>query len=321
MNPNRDAFAIIVGIGAYRDPKIPPLTYARADAMGLRDVLVDPALGAFPEQNVKLLLDTDATLRSIKGAIGKWLFAQAGRSSTVVVFFAGHGGLESDKAGQEKDGLAKYLLPWDADVDDLFSTGLSDAEFQRLLSAIQASSVVVFLDACYAAGVTAQGARNVAIVGNPYARLSEGRGRLVIASAQPNQRSWEHASLGHGIFTYHLIEALRGRADRNEDGCVSAFEVFTHLQQRVPESARRLSNSIQEPMLCGAESRSIILTVTPDWLKHPKAPMPRLPAGDASMAVGRDATTEAPARRFCTGCGAAIAAGKSFCTSCGKRVG
>jgi uncharacterized caspase-like protein len=320
MSPGRNAYAIIVGIGAYQDKRIPPLTYARADAMGLREVLADPNFGAFPEQNIRLLLDGDATLRAIKGAIGRWLFTEAGKDATVLVFFAGHGGLESDKAGHEADGMSKYLLPWDADPDDLFSTGLSDTEFQRLLNAIQARSVVVFLDACYAAGVTQRGARNIEIRGNPYARLSEGEGRLVIASAKPNQRSWEHESLGHGIFTHHLLEALRGEADRNEDECVSAFEVFTHLQRRVPESARRLSNSLQEPMLCGAESRSIILTVTPDWLKRPEQPIPP-PAADARPAVGRDVVSEGPTRRFCTGCGAVLLAGKLFCTSCGRRVG
>jgi uncharacterized caspase-like protein len=322
MKPRRDAYAVIVGIGRYRDAQVRRLNYACDDATALREVLVDPDFGAFPEENVKLLLNADASLRSIKGAIGKWLFQNAGPQATAVVFFAGHGGLEADKEGHEKDGLAKYLLPWDAEPEDLFSTGLSDSEFRRLLNAIKAQSVVVFLDACYAAGVTARGARNVAVVSNPFARLSEGQGRLVIASAQPNQQSWEDDSLGHGIFTHHLLEALRGEADRNADGCVSAYEVFAHLQQRVPESARRLSNSVQQPMLCGEESRSIILTRTPERQQRPlpHSPLPSPPDPTALAAVGRGRTADTPTRRFCTGCGAAIKAQQQFCIGCGKRL-
>jgi uncharacterized caspase-like protein len=167
MKPRRDAYAVIVGIGCYRDAQVRRLNYARDDAIALRDVLVDPEFGAFPEENVKLLLDADAGLRAIKGAVGKWLFQSAGPQATAIVFFAGHGGLEPDKEGHERDGLAKYLLPWDAEPEDLFSTGLSDSEFRRLLNAIKAQSVVVFLDACYAAGVTPRGGRNVAVVENP----------------------------------------------------------------------------------------------------------------------------------------------------------
>ena len=316
MTPQRDAYAVIVGIGQYRDAQVRRLNYARDDAKALRDVLVDPEYGAFPEENVRLLLDGEASLRAIKGAIGSWLFKSAGPQATAIVFFAGHGGLEPDKEGRERDGLAKYLLPWDAEPEDLFSTGLSDSEFRRLLNAIQAQSVVVFLDACYAAGVTPRGGRNVGVVENPFARLSQGRGRLVIASAQPNQQSWEDDSLRHGIFTHHLLEALRGEGDRDADGCVSAYEVFAHLQRRVPESARRLSNSVQQPMLCGEESRSIILTMTPGRRQGPGGST----GSSGSGGTSRDGGTAASTRRFCIACGAPIAVQQQFCTGCGKRL-
>src|SRR6185312_14792677 len=87
MKPQRDAYAVIVGIGCYRDAQVRRLNYARDDAIALRDVLVDPEFGAFPEENVKLLLDADAGLRAIKGAIGKWLFQSAGPQATAIVFF------------------------------------------------------------------------------------------------------------------------------------------------------------------------------------------------------------------------------------------
>ncbi len=327
LGARRDAYAVVIGIGRYRDPKIRQLNYACADARALRDILVDPNLGAFPPENVKLLLDDGADLRSIKGAIGKWLFQQAGQQSTVVIFFAGHGGLEPDKEGREKDGMAKYLLPWDSEPDDLFSTGLPDTEFRRLLSAVRAEAAVVFLDACYAAGVTPRGVRNIGIVENVYARLSQGKGRIVIASAQPNEQSWEDDGFGHGIFTYHLLEALRGEGGRDDDGCVSAFEVFHHLQRRVPESARRLCNSIQQPLLCGEETGSIILTLAPPGQARPSPPTE---APVARMLDNPRATPMPPARsaspgpgagsRFCVGCGSAIDPRNAFCIRCGRRL-
>ena len=50
------------------------------------------------------------------------------------------------------------------------------------------------MDACYAAGVS-EGARDIGLVESPHKKLAEGRGRIVIASAQPNQRSWEDPEL------------------------------------------------------------------------------------------------------------------------------
>jgi hypothetical protein len=142
----------------------------------------------------------------------------------------------------------------------LFASALSSTEFQWDLRTISASRLVIFMDACYSAGVTQGGARDVGIVENPFTRLAEGRGRLVIASAQPNQRSWEDPKVGHGIFTHHLLEALKGKADQEGDGYVSILEVYKYLEREVPRSVRTLANSVQEPLMRGDLSQDIVLT-------------------------------------------------------------
>jgi hypothetical protein len=134
-------------------------------------------------------------------------------------------------------------------------------EFHHLLNTIKARRLVIFMDACYAGGVAQRGARDLAIISSPYERLAEGEGRLVIAASRPNQRSWEDESLGHGIFTHHLLEALSGGADENDDGCVSIMDVYKYLEQQVPRSARRLSRSDQDPLLFGNIASDIILPV------------------------------------------------------------
>jgi uncharacterized caspase-like protein len=259
--PGANCHGLIIGINEYQDPRIPKLRFTRADAKSFYEHLVDPARSGFPPSNVRLLENEEATRKNIERAISGWLFRNATQESTVVVFFAGHGGLESDKTGSEKDGIAKYLMPWDADVEDLFASALSSVRFQELLSTIRAQRLVVFMDACYTGGIT-KGGRDVGIVESPFRRIAEGRGRIVIASAHPSQRSWEDEALGHGIFTYHLMEALQGKADIDDDGCVSVMEIFRYLQDTVPATARRLANSLQEPLLFGEQiSRDLILTV------------------------------------------------------------
>jgi len=272
-NPSNKAlsfYALIIGVGKYKDDRIQPLNFARADAQGLYELLLDPQHVGLSEKNVKLLIDEEATLYNIKNLISGWLFQHATKDSTVIIFFAGHGGLESDKTNRENDGIAKYLLPWDADPDNLFASSLSNIDFQELLRTIKASRLVGFLDSCYAAGVSHEGARDLKIIGDPYKSLSQGKGRLIIASAQPNQRSWESKDLGHGVFTHHLLEAMKGKADSNNDGYISALNVFQYLRDNVPKSTRKLSNSVQEPMMSGESSNEVIVAMNLERIKKIK---------------------------------------------------
>ncbi|MEW6607013.1 MAG: caspase family protein [bacterium] len=256
----KSAYALIVGIGQYSDPRIRKLDFTHADAQAFCDLLLNPQHVGFLKENVKLLLDEQATLFNIKNAITGWFYKYTGSESTVIIFFAGHGGVESDKEDTEKDGIAKYLLPWDTNPDDLFASALSNTDFHRLLSTIKAQRLIIFLDACYAGGVAQRGSRDLGIVENPCERLAQGEGRLVISAAKPNQRSGEDPTIGHGIFTYHLLEALKGKADMDNDGYVSIWEVYKYLEREVSQSARCLAKSIQEPLFCGDMAKDIFLT-------------------------------------------------------------
>jgi hypothetical protein len=259
--PEGDAYALIIGIGTYRDERIRPLAYTHADAEAFAALLKDERRCGLAPENVRILLDEEATLFNIKNSISGWLYQNATPGCTVFVFFAGHGGVESDRTGLEPDGTAKYLLPWDTYANNLFASALSNMEFHHLLNTIKAKRLVIFMDACYAGGVAQRGARDLGIVSNPYERLAEGEGRIVIAASKPNQRSWEDTTLGHGIFTHHLIEALSGQSDSDNDGYASIMEVYKYLERNVPLSARRLSRSDQEPLLFGNLAGDIVLPV------------------------------------------------------------
>ncbi len=258
-----NAFALIVGISQYRDGRIPKLNYTHADAKAFYELLLDPNRAGFKKENVRLLLDSDATYTQIRRSVNQWMFSRVTKDSTVMVFFAGHGGEEQDKCDPDSGRQAYYFLPWDADPDDLATTGLSQSDFEKLLRTLRSQRMVIFLDACHSTGVAKAGARDLSVVVAPkYDRLAEGEGRVVIAAAKPEQRSWEDPKLQHGIFTYHLLEALRGKADANGDGYVSIQEVVSYLQREVPRTVKLLGKEPQDPtMICEAMTRDIILTV------------------------------------------------------------
>jgi hypothetical protein len=145
-----DRWAVIIGIGHYDKPEIPSLQYTVADAEALRAAVVQEA--GFKEDHVLLLTDRTErkpTLRDVKWAIGTFLARSARKDDLVLIFFAGHGAPEIDPRGVETDGFAKYLVPSDADPNDLYSTGFPMDEFQTVFDRIEAEWVVVFIDACY----------------------------------------------------------------------------------------------------------------------------------------------------------------------------
>jgi hypothetical protein len=253
---SRNSYAVIVGVGRYESVSIPPLRYSVADAEAMYTVLT--ASGGFKKENVLLLTDRSdrkPTLRNIKYALGTFLARAAGKDDTVVIYFAGHGAPEVDPRGVERDGLAKYLIPSDADPEDLFSTALPMDDLQTIFGRIEAERVVVFLDACYsgAAGgrtFAARKTRATAVDDLFLERLTRSKGRAIVTASRPAEVSVELPELGHGIFTYFLTEGLRGAGDLNRDGIVSLQELYEYVEQQVVRKSRAVGGN-QHPMMKG----------------------------------------------------------------------
>lgn len=266
-SPFENAYALIVGISKYKDPNISELRFTRADAEGIFQLFTDPNIAGIKPDKIKILLDEEATRFNIKNAISSWLFKNTDEESIVIIYFAGHGGVEEDRLGIEKDKLSKYLIPYDAVLEDLFSSAISNRDFNELLLTIKSKKLVIFMDTCYSGGVSEQKSRDLKITEDPYEKLGEGEGRIVIAASQPDQRSFEDSRIGHGVFTYDLLEALSGKADRDNDGYVTVLDAFRYLQEEVPKDAMRLAGGKQEPLMRGDITRDIVLSVNRDRRK------------------------------------------------------
>ena len=263
-----NAYAVIVGLNKYEDSEIPTLEYADADARAFCQFLVEKI--GFNKNNIRLLTNEEATKRNIESSISKWLYQNVDVKSLVIIFFTGHGGLETDHTGIEKDGVAKYLLPYDAKLDELFSSAISNRRFDELLLTIKSDKMVIFLDSCYSGGISKAG-RAISlreITEDPYEQIKGGSGRFVIAASKPDQRSYEDSSIGHGIFTYHLLKGLSGEADFDNDGYVYNMELFNYLSNEIPRSARELVGEIQNPVMKSSITKDFALSFNPERLKE-----------------------------------------------------
>jgi len=250
-----DSYAVIIGIGDYQDKRIPSLKYTTSDAQAMYTVLTDPRYGGFPEDHVKLLLNEQATDNHIKSAIGTWLKRTARKDDTVIIFFAGHGAPEDEKT---------YWVTYNANIDDLYGTALSNDEIADMLDRVEAKKMIAFLDSCYSAATVnrTDKKRSVIIVEDPFQKF-KGKGRVIITSSNGKEQSVEIENFGHGVFTYYLMQALKGEADENNNGYIELDEVWDYVKYRVTDTARRYG-STQTPILDGSYSAGIVLS------KHPK---------------------------------------------------
>ena len=253
---SRDRWAVVIGVGRYASPDIPSLRYSVADAEAFAQLLIERA--GFKKENVLLLTDKTErkpTLRDMKWALGTFLARSAKKEDLVVIFYAGHGAPEIDPRGSEPDGLAKYLVPSDADPNDLYATALPMDELQIIFDRIEAERVVVFLDACYsgaAGGRTFASKRTRALrVDDVFLdRLARSRGRAIITASRASEVSIELPELGHGLFTHYLLQGLRGTADLDRDGVVTLQELYTYLEQQVTQKSRAAGGN-QHPVMKG----------------------------------------------------------------------
>ena len=259
-----DAHAVVIGINKYQDPQIPDLRYARADAEAFYAVLTDPEVGRFNPKNVALLCDEQATEREIRIALGTALPKRAAPDDTVVVYFAGHGAPVIVPRAKSADRMEKYMLPHDAQADHLRASAISMDAIQGFFDWIESNQIIFFIHSCYSGQA---GGRSFAQPGlQARAALSAefldalgNEGRFVVTACGVDEVSLETPTVGHGVFTYYLVQGLKGAADRDRNGLVTLDELYEYVYDEVEREARALGGRMR-PMRRGSVSGRVYLT-------------------------------------------------------------
>lgn len=70
--PVREKWALVVGIGKFKDPSIPTLHFTAADANSFAQALQNSGVGRFKPSNVAVLTDFQATTRNIRENLIGW---------------------------------------------------------------------------------------------------------------------------------------------------------------------------------------------------------------------------------------------------------
>lgn len=233
-----DAFAVVVGVSKYRIDGIPAVDDAARDARAVYATLTK-SMGYDPK-NVLLLLDGQAGRADLDKSLGPWLRNRVGERSRVFVYFSGHGA-PNPTSGEG------YLMPYDGDPNYLAETAYPLARLYEELGRLPTREATVVLDSCFSGrgdrSLLAAGARPLVNI-KPQAAAGN---TSVIAASAATQISLSHRRARHGLLTYYLLEGLRGPADADRDGKVTAGEAFAYARPAV-ERAARLQNAEQTPV-------------------------------------------------------------------------
>lgn len=233
------AHALLIGVGDYTHPRFANLPATVRDVQALADILTDSTRCGYPSDNVQVLTGKQATADNIRNAL-RVLAHSTTLESTVLVYFSGHGG-RAWNDGQ----WHTYLCPREADAGSLAQTAISGDEFSALLSAVPSRKLLVMLDACHAAGSAHFKSPDGVMVwkaGLPekyYEVLAQGAGRVIIASSREDQFSYVRPQGDLSLFTYHLVQALQGRAAVRGDGLIHVLDVFHYINESVHDDEPR----------------------------------------------------------------------------------
>lgn len=253
--------ALVVGVSRYQH--VPPLPSSE-DVRGVRDVLVDSNVCAYPSERVTVLEEEAATRENILAALDALASQATSPSSRTFLYFSGHGGQGSDGAS--------YFIPVDARKGEFPTTAISGRELAKHLVRC-AGEVTVVLDCCYAGGMAGNSATvteadapdPLAPFGDAFRQHIQARGRVVFAASRPDAYSYGSLVAPYGIFTGHMIDGLRGKA--STDGLdVTVLGLFNYVSRQVVHS----SGKVQHPSFIANIETAYALT------RYPKPMQPSI---------------------------------------------
>jgi hypothetical protein len=199
--------ALLVGIEDYNHSKL-NLKGPVKDVDLMREIAVK--IG-FKENQIKVLLDKQATKALILDAFRTWLINGTGVNDKILFYYSGHGAQVADKDNDEDDGCDEALVPSDISISP--GAMIVDDEINELLKQVKAREMLIVLDSCHSGTAT----RGISLTRSKGNKLFS-YGKMIVKSGchcnQPVNR--KSLSLIEGKNLNQLKYIVLGAAAQNE---------------------------------------------------------------------------------------------------------
>lgn len=226
-----DMYILAVAINNYRDVDL-RLKYSINDSEELVKTVNATAAPLYDKIHVYKIYNEEAIKEKIEKTfeeIGK----KTRRDDVFLLFVAGHG------ITNEKDG-AYYFLPVNfryTDEEAITMQGVSMNDFKKYLTNIQAMKSLLLLDTCNSGSFAEAIASRGMIEKTAITKLTKAVGRATIVASSKSQVALEGYE-GHGVFTYTVIDALKGKA-ADKEGKITINGLATYVEDLLPKLTYR----------------------------------------------------------------------------------
>lgn len=201
------------------------------------------------ERQMMVLVDAAATAANIRKGL-RWLRDNSSDRTFSFFYYSGHVVQKGGDRDRDGEALDEYLMTYNS------KQLIADRDVADQLRAVRGWLWANF-SGCEAAGFDEGG-------------LSSSR-RLVTASSQENEKSYERPDWRRSVFTGLLVDQalLGGQGDTDRSGTVSIQEAFRHAARLAPEITARQKFGAQHPYIAGGDGA--------EWFLRPLPPPPPPP--------------------------------------------
>jgi tetratricopeptide (TPR) repeat protein len=193
-------------------------------------------------------------------------------NDTLLFYYSGHGVPTTDGN--------MCISTSEMKSDSPYFRGFSSSDLTRLIKDSVSIRIVIILDCCYsgAASITKGNEDAAATLGTTAtqdnARLlqQQGEGKSLLAASQAASEAYALKEQDHSIFTYYLLEGLRGNEDSVDvKGNVTPHSLGNYVYKKITSLPRKKRPN-QKPITKTEESGEIILAYYPALTKEPLTP-------------------------------------------------
>lgn len=260
--------ALLIGIDLYK--AVAALRGSTNDAERMKLFAINEL--KFRKDQVKLLLNEEATRKNIMDALDSWLTADTYAGDRVLFYYSGHGHFQPDTSGDEKDRVDETLVSYDTVVnqDKSLVNMITDDEISVFLDKLNDRRVVVMIDSCHSGTMSRNlqsqtedhisktpvfmnkknGTGSKCLSRSSREEVSFVKGsasRMVWSAVSAAQVAFENNEISpmSGVFTNAFLNGVQNKlADKNHNGVVTNSELLEYVQAESKSFCKR------HPSLC-----------------------------------------------------------------------
>jgi len=247
--------AIIIGIEDYHTSNgISPVKYANNDVLVFKRMLIDTM--SIAEEDITIFQNQNALKSSIEYDL-QGLFHSLTECDRLVFYYVGHG---------FHNGVTNYLTTYDTHKHHIAETGISLRKI--LLDPLRKSkcrTALIFIDACAQTFEDPNERSQIANINDEeFIALNQDFPYYgTFLSCHPEQKSYSCDVLQNGIWTYHLVNALKGNVSEVIKGkYVTDVRLKEYLSKNVAEYTKAKLGRDQNPKaILDSGSENVILEI------------------------------------------------------------